>query len=42
MASGGSEGFIFPLLIGTAIIVYLVATMKKKIYVNGVRIRRIK
>ena len=42
MGSGGSRGYLIPLLIGTGIIVYLVATMKKKIYVNGVRIRRIK
>lgn len=42
MGSGGSKGFIFPLLIGCAIIVYLVLTMKKKIIVNGVEIRRIK
>jgi hypothetical protein len=42
MGSGGSRGYLIPLLIGLAIIVYLVMTMKKKIIVNGVRVRRIK
>jgi hypothetical protein len=42
MGSGGSRGYLIPLLIGCGIIVYLVMTMKKKIIVNGVEIRRVK
>ena len=41
MGSGGSRGYLIPLLIGLGIIVYLSVTCKH-IYVNGVRIRRIK